>query len=175
MGQNQGEQTMKVFNARHFLRHIGMPTLQQFTEAHPLGKRLNIDWALSPDLLPATVSNAVDQLGTVSQHSALTADEREAIEQDIGLWQDDLQRAYLMSNSLATQEFRSVCADDPLALAALQDLDEREMALWMLTHHDKAFRDVELHLAFLAKTNGRYWKKHRIQSGLCPSKERRQL
>ena len=166
---------MKVFNARHFLRHIGMPTLQYFAEAHPLGKRLSIDWALSPDLLPATLSDAIDQLGAVSQHAALTADEREAIEQDIWLWQDDLQRAYLMSNSLATQEFRSVCADDPMALAVFQDLDEREIALWMLTHRDKGFRDVELHLAFLAKTNGRYWKKHRIQSGLCPSQDRTQL
>jgi hypothetical protein len=40
---------------------------------------------------------------------------------------------------------------------------------------DKAFRDVELHLAFQAKTNGKYWKKHRIQCGLDPCRDRAQL
>lgn len=37
------------------------------------------------------------------------------------------------------------------------------------------FRDVELHLAFLAKTNGKYWKKFRIEAGLDLTKERVKL
>ena len=46
---------MKVFNARHFLRHISMPTLKQFTDGHVLGARLNVDWSLPADSLPAGV------------------------------------------------------------------------------------------------------------------------
>lgn len=166
---------MTVFNARHFLNHIGMPTLRQFTESHVLGSRLAIDWRQLPETLATRVSDAVDRMVSLTKTTGAELAEQEVLEQALWLWYDDLHRAHSLSNSLATQEFRSVCADDKLALAAFQDLNEREMALWMLTHRDKAFRDVELHLAFLAKTNGRYWKKHRIQSGLCPSQDRAQL
>jgi len=68
---------------------------------------------------------------------------------------DDLRRAHLMSNGLALAEFRSASELDAKALAAFTDRDEREIALWMLAMRDKAFRDVELHLAFQAKTNGK--------------------
>ena len=33
---------MSVFNPPHFLRHIGMPTLREFTEAHVLGTHLTV-------------------------------------------------------------------------------------------------------------------------------------
>jgi predicted metal-binding protein len=68
---------------------------------------------------------------------------------------DDLRRAHLMSNGLALAEFRSASQLDAEALAAFTDRDEREIALWMLAMRDKAFRDVELHLAFQVKTNGK--------------------
>lgn len=45
----------------------------------------------------------------------------------------------------------------------------------MLAFRDKIFRDVELHLAFRAKTNGKFWKKHRIQRGLELTHERTRL
>lgn len=91
------------------------------------------------------------------------------------LWHDDLKRAHSMSNAQAVQEFRCICADDPLALAAFDNRTEREIALWMLAFRDKAFRDAELHLAFQAKTNGKFWKKHLIPAGLKLSKDRAQL
>jgi hypothetical protein len=166
---------MKVFNARHFLRHISMPTLKQFTECHVLGARLNVDWSLPADSLPAGVGDAVQDLETRLASPEFDATERPAVEHDLRLWVDDLRRAHLMSNGLALAEFRSACQLDAEALAAFADRDEREIALWMLTMRDKAFRDVELHLAFQAKTNGKYWKKHRIQCGLDPCRDRAQL
>lgn len=55
---------MKVFNARHFLRHISMPTLRQFTDGHVLGARLNLDWSSPADSLPAGVGDSVQDLET---------------------------------------------------------------------------------------------------------------
>lgn len=166
---------MKVFNPRHFLRHIGMPTLRQFTDSHVLGARLTVDWSLPQEALAAAVNEAVQGLETQLTSAGLLHPEREAIGHDLLLWMDDLRRAHLMSNSLAVSEFRSACQTDAEALTALADRDEREIALWMLTYRDKAFRDAELHLAFQAKTNGKFWKKHRIQSGLDPCRDRAQL
>lgn len=42
---------MKVFNARHFLRHVSMPTLRQFTDGHILGARLLVDWTQPAETL----------------------------------------------------------------------------------------------------------------------------
>lgn len=120
---------MKVFNARHFLRHISMPTLKQFTEGHVLGARLNVDWSLPADSLPAGVGDAVQDLETRLASPEFDATERPAIEHDLRLWVDDLRRAHLMSNGLALAEFRSACQLDAEALAAFTDRDEREIAL----------------------------------------------
>ena len=166
---------MKVFNAKHFLRHISMLTLRLFSEGHVLGARLAVNWGLPPEVLPAAVNEAVQALETQLAAPDLDTAQREALENDLHLWVDDLRRAHLMSNGLALAEFRSSCQLDAEALAAFADRDEREIALWMLTMRDKAFRDVELHLAFQAKTNGKYWKKHRIQCGLDPCRDRAQL
>lgn len=166
---------MKVFNARHFLRHVSMPTLREFTEAHILGARLTIDWSQPPESLPTAVSDAVDAIDASLHDPAIDPVQRKGIEQDLWLWHDDLRRAHMMSNGLAIQEFRSACADDPTVEAAFASRDEREIALWMLTNRDKNFRDAELHIAFQAKTNGKYWKKHRIQPGLDPTRDRVQL
>lgn len=39
----------------------------------------------------------------------------------------------------------------------------------MLARHGDVFRDIELHLAFRAKTHGRYWKVHQILPNLVPA------
>ncbi len=166
---------MKIFNARHFLRHLSMPTLQEFTEKHVLGSRLAVDWTQSPDLLPTAVADLVDDIETSLQDKAIDPVDRKAIEQDLWLWHDDLRRAHMMCNGLSIQEFRSACGEDPDIELAFASRDEREIALWMLTNREKTFRDAELHIAFQAKTNGKYWKKHRIQPALNPTHERAQL
>lgn len=152
-----------------------MPTLREFTEAHILGTRLTIDWSQPPESLPTAVSDAVDVIDASLHDSTIDPTQRKGIEQDLWLWHDDLRRAHMMSNGLAIQEFRSTCADDPVVDAAFTSRDEREIALWMLTNRDKNFRDAELHIAFQAKTNGKYWKKHRIQPGLDLTRDRAQL
>ncbi len=164
---------MKVFNAKHFLRHIGMPTLQQFTQHHVLGKHLCIDWSASLDALPGLLCDAVESLEQTARSK--DTEERQRLEQDLMLWFDDLRRAHMMCNELGMSEFRDACAQDPEALEAFAQRDEQEIALWMLTYRDKAFRDVELHMAFQARTNGKFWKKHRIQRGLTISQDRKQL
>lgn len=166
---------MKVFNARHFLRHVSMPTLREFTDGHILGARLLVDWTQPPETLPAAVADAVEALDASLRDPVIDPTERKAIEHDLWLWHDDLRRAHMMSNNLATQEFRSACADDQAVQDAFASRDEREIALWMMANRDKTFRDAELHIAFQAKTNGKYWKKHRIQPGLNPTRDRTQL
>jgi len=166
---------MQVFNARHFLRHIGMPTLQEFTTAHVLGPRLSIDWSRPAATLPAVVADAVDGIALALRDPALAASARRALEQDWWLWHDDLRRAHLMANGLAIQEFRHAGADDALAAAAFAVRDEREIALWMLAHREPTFRAAELHLAFQARANGKYWQQHRILPHLEPTRDRAQL
>lgn len=166
---------MKIFNPRHFLRHISMPTLREFTEAHVLNSRLNIDWEQPPETLPTQLADAVEALDASLPNSDLPAAEREAIGHDIHIWYDDLRRAHMMSNGLAIKEFQMACNGDVEMEAAFDSRDEREKSLWMMAFRDKAFRDAELHIAFQAKTNGKYWKKHRIQPGLDPTRDRAKL
>jgi len=156
---------MLVFNDRHFLRHISMPTLREFTQQHKISPKLNIDWEAAAETLHALVGKELDRLEESLVHGALEVESRKDLEHDLMLWHDDLKRANAMSNAQAVQEFRCICADDPLALAAFDNRTEREIALWMLAFRDKAFRDAELHLAFQAKTNGKFWKKHLIPAG----------
>jgi len=166
---------MKVFNHKHFVRHISMPTLQEFTQAHILAQHLQIDWTCPVDQIPQLVNAAVEIVEVRLAGTELSKSEREPLEHALYLWQDDLRRTHLMSNDYATQEFLTACSDDDQVLQAFASRDEREKALWMMVNRDKAFRDAELHIAFKAKTNGKYWKKHRIQSGLTASSERAHL
>lgn len=166
---------MKIFNPRHFLRHISMPTLREFTEAHMLHARLNIDWKQAPETLPTQLADAVEALDASLPNSDLPTAEREAIGHNIHIWYDDLRRAHMMSNGLAFKEFQVACNGDADVEAAFASRDEREKALWMMAFRDKAFRDAELHIAFQAKTNGKYWKKHRIQPSLDPTRDRAKL
>lgn len=165
---------MSVFNAPHFLRHIGMPTLREFVEEHVLGKYLIIDWQQDEAGLPAAVNDAVEALGERLEHEA-NEQLREDITEALGYWYDDLRRCHLLANELAEQEFRTRCWSDDEARAAFTDRDGREKAMWMFSFRNDAFRQVELHLAFAAKTNGRYWKKHRIDAGIDPLANRAAL
>lgn len=166
---------MQIFNPPHFLRHIGMPTLREFTEAHPLGQHLALDWTGDASALPAMVHEAVETLAAQLPSREMADEERQAIAQRLGHWYDDLRRCHLLSNAHAQQEFLLLCADDEEVLTAFADRDEREQAMWIFTHRPEIFRQVELHLAFLAKTNGKYWKKHRIEAGLNPTADRAAL
>ena len=166
---------MKIFNPAHFLRHISMPTLREFTDAHPLGQSLAIDWSLAQELLPTVVNDAVALLDATMQGAEMTQAERESVEYKLHLWHDDLRRAHLMSNDLSIQEFQTSCAGDREVQEAFASRDAREQSLWMLTFRDTAFRNAEMHIAFQAKSNGKYWKKHRIQTGLDPMQDRIKL
>ena len=159
---------MKIFNPAHFLRHISMPTLREFTDAHPIGQSLSIDWSQAQELLPPLVIEAVALLDASMLAAEMTHAERELIEYNLHLWHDDLRRAHLMSNDLSIQEFQTSCVGDREVQEAFASRDAREQSLWMLTFRDTAFRNAEMHIAFQAKSNGKYWKKHRIQPGLDP-------
>lgn len=158
---------MAIFNPIQFLRHISNPNLRQFTEAHVINISLNIDWSQSTESLPLLLSKAVSVLDESLSTEEFSPENREIIEHSIHVWYDDLRRAHMMSNGLAVKEFLIACNDDPAVHTAFSTRDDREKALWMLAFRDKAFRDAELRIAFLSKTNGKYWKKHRIQPGLA--------
>lgn len=166
---------MKIFSPAHFLRHVSMPTLRDFTQAHPIADRLTIDWDSDPDTLSAKVNSAVEALQASATSDGLPADEVAALAQDLHLWHDDLRRVHLLSNELASNEFHIACAADAQALEAFASRDAREKALWVFHAREQLFRDVELHLAFQAKANGKYWKKHRIEPGLDLTREREKL
>ena len=124
---------MSVFNPPHFLRHIGMPTLREFTEAHVLGPYLTLDWTQDEATLPAMVSQAVEALATELPTREMPPEARKATADALGYWYDDLRRCHLMANSLAVEEFLLTCADDEEVLAAFADRDDREKAMWMFT------------------------------------------
>jgi hypothetical protein len=166
---------MRIFNAPHFLRHISMPTLREFTDGHDFGPNLVIDWTGPEDQLPALVNAAVAAIEASLTDPELTAQARKDIQHNLHLWSDDLRRAHLMSNDLSIKYFQMACAADPEALAAFADRDAREQSLWMLTFRSRAFRDAEMHIAFQANSNGKYWKKHRIQAGLDPTTDQDKL
>jgi len=166
---------LKIFSPAHFLRHVSMPTLREFTDAHPIAPRLTIDWDSPPDTLPAMVNAAIEALHASMGADGMSDEEMSALGQDLHLWHDDLRRVHLLSNELASNEFHVACSADPEALAAFANRDPREQALWVFHARDQLFRDVELHLAFQAKANGKYWKKHRIEAGLDLTKDREKL
>ncbi|WP_231671399.1 glycine hydroxymethyltransferase [Ralstonia pseudosolanacearum] len=166
---------MKVFNARHFLRHIAASSLREFVQAHVLAPRLVVDWFGPADTLSRHSATLLKHWSISLPPPISRSATAKRWSTHLLLWTDDLRRAHLMANGLAVAEFRSACQDDPEALGAFASRDEREIALWMLAFRDKIFRDVELHLAFQAKTDGKFWKKHRIQPGLELTRERARL
>lgn len=163
---------MKIFSHAHFLRHVSMPTLREFTDAHPIAEYLDMDWGGPADLVPIRLNAAIEAL----QHREdLSEAEASEVSHALHLWHDDLRRVHLLSNDLASNEFQVACTQDREAQDAFASRDPRERALWVFHARDQLFRDVELHLAFQAKTNGKYWKKHRIAPGLVLTHERERL
>jgi len=75
---------MSIFNPPHFLRHIGMPTLREFTEAHALGAHLTLDWTLDEVALPAMVSQAVEALATELPTREITTEARTLLREEVG-------------------------------------------------------------------------------------------
>lgn len=166
---------MKVFNPRHFLRHISMPTLREFADAHVLAPRLRIDWTAAEETLPGGVCDAVDRALDGPGRRRYDGRRTQSGRARLVALVERSATSTLMSNDLAIKEFLNACRADPAVVAAFASRDVKERALWMLMHRADAFRDAELHLAFLAKTNGRYWKKYRIQAGLDPTRDRPKL
>ena len=165
---------MKIFTLAHFLRHVSVPRLQAFTQAHPIAEHLRFDWQQSPEAIPGRLNAAVAELLATAKGQS-SEDEAASVCHAVFLWQDDLRRVHLLSNEAAGFEFRVGLSDDPQALATIGQWDTRDQALWVFHERPQLFRDVELHLAFQAKANGRSWKKHRIEPGLCLTADRSQL
>lgn len=166
---------MKVFNDRHFLRHISAEALKEFTQKHVVGSHLNLDWSDTSDSLAARVSDQVHAIEQSLETESMDAEVKKNISFDLYHWHEDLKRAYAMSSAYAVNEFQTICALDAEALSVINSREPKEVALWMLAFRDKAFRDAEHFIAFQAKTNGKYWKKYRIPAGLEPSKDRATL
>lgn len=161
---------MKIFNPDHFLRHIAPAVLQTFAGSHCLGAHLSIDWTLPEPAIYKDVSDAFHALqARLAKDVTLTTVEKIQIEQDLFSWNEDLRRAHITGTAEGAREFARALANDSVALEKLRSMDPREQALWMLSEHGNLFRDIELHLAFRAKTHGRYWKVHQILPNLIPS------
>lgn len=161
---------MKIFNARHFLHHIAPSILEMFANAHRLGRHLSVDWRLPEPTLHTALADAVQSLQTqLLEDVTLSTHHKIQLEHDLFSWHEDLRRAHLTCTEEGTREFALALADNESALATLHSLTPADQALWMLTHHESLFRDVELHLAFRAKTHGRYWKVHQILPNLLPN------
>lgn len=166
---------MKVFNPRYFLRHISPIALREYAGVHVLFPRLKMAKDTPDNAYVTTLADTVEAMDESLKNSDLPPDELKAIGHDLNLWYDDLRRTHMMSSGLAIIEFRALCPNDAKMEQIFAVRDDKEKALWMLAFRDKAFRDAELHIAFHAKSNGKYWKKHRIQPGLDPTRDRAKL
>lgn len=167
---------MKIFNPRHFLRHIAPTVLQDFVQSHPLGAHLSVDWTLSEAKLANALIDAVENLqAQLLEDIALTTAEKVALEEDLFRWNEDLRRAHITGTEAGAREFSLALAHDAAAQEHLQGMDPREQALWMLAHHEQVFRDIELRLAFRAKTHGRTWKPSQILPDLVPHLDQESL
>lgn len=167
---------MKIFNPRHFLRHIAPIVLQDFVQSHPLGAHLAVDWALPEKALVNALMAAIENLqARLLEDITLTTDQKVVLEENLFRWNEDLRRAHITGTEAGAREFALALARDPVAQEHLQDLDPREQALWMLAHHEQSFRDIELHLAFRAKTHGRSWKPNQILPNLVPHLDQESL
>ena len=134
-----------------------------------------MDWESPADTLPTKVNAAIEALQASLREGGLSEEEAAAMGRDVDLWYDDLRRVHLLANEMASHEFHAACAADADALEAFAERDFREQAMWVFHAREQLFRDVELHLAFQSKANGKYWKKHRIEAGLDLTKERDSL
>ena len=127
---------------------------------------IDIDWSGTNAEIQYRVGEAVALKESELSDAGLPSRDRQSLENDLEQWRTDLRRAHVMSSGAAVKLLSMAISDDPVALEAFSIRNASEKALWMLTSHSRAFRDTELHVAFQAKSNGKHWKKFRIQPGL---------
>ena len=97
---------MKIFNPRHFLRHIAPTVLQDFVQSHPLGAHLSVDWTLPEPKLATALTDAVENLqAQLLEDIALTTAKKVALEEDLFRWNEDLRRAHITGTEAGAREF----------------------------------------------------------------------
>ncbi len=117
---------MKIFNPRHFLRHIASTVLQDFVQAHPLGAHLSVDWRSPEAKLGNALIDAVEELqAQMLENIALTTAEKVAIEEDLFRWNEDLRRAHITGTETGAREFSLALTHDAAAQEHLQGMDPR--------------------------------------------------
>ena len=120
---------MKIFNPRHFLRHIAAAVLQDFVQAHPLGVHLSVDWTLPEAKLAHALIDAVENLqAQLLEEIALTTAEKVTLEENLFRWNEDLRRAHITGTETGAREFALALAQDAAAQEHLHGMDAREQA-----------------------------------------------
>jgi hypothetical protein len=157
---------MKIFNCAQFLRNLSIPALKFYVVQHELFPDLGIDWSQPEKNIPKAICGEMLRLEAVQADELTPSDRKQSITSGLARWQDDLKRTFCMANDSGINEFRHALASDPEASEIFERGSPEDIALWVLISRPKVFRDAELHLAFQAKTNGKYWKQHLIPKGL---------
>lgn len=163
---------MKIFNARHLLRHVSEVILKGFMEARGYADHFQVDWSLKEGALAEALGQAVEDFNTEED---LEPDVRASRNEILANWHHELRRTFQMAHGTGTRAFLNACNNDESVLLAFKDLNDHEKALWMLTHREDAFRAAELEIAFRAKSNGKFWKKHSIPAGMTIPRSRTEL
>ncbi|MGV1045322.1 MAG: glycine hydroxymethyltransferase [Limnohabitans sp.] len=125
-----------------------------------------IDWSQPEKNIPKALFSDIRRLEAVQADELTSLEKKQSITLGLVRWQDDLKRTFCMANDSAINEFRHALACDPEATVVFGAGSPEDIALWVLVYREKVFRDAELHLAFQAKTHGKYWKQHLIPKGL---------
>lgn len=157
---------MKIFNCAQFVRNLSIPTLKFYVAQHQLCPDLMIDWSQPEKNIPKALCSDIRRLEAVQADELTSLEKKQSITLGLVRWQDDLKRTFCMANDSAINEFRHALACDPEATVVFGAGSPEDIALWVLVYREKVFRDAELHLAFQAKTHGKYWKQHLIPKGL---------
>lgn len=163
---------MKIFNARHVLRHVADAILKAFMDARGYSGHFPVDWSLKEGALAEALGQAVEDFDAEAD---LEPEVRAGRNEILANWHHDLRRAFQMAHGPGTRAFLNACNNDDSVLQAFLDLNDHEKALWMLTYREDNFRAAELEIAFRAKSNGKFWKKHRIPTGMAIPRSRSEL
>jgi hypothetical protein len=107
---------MKIFNPRHFLRHIAPTVLEDFVQSHPLSPHLAVDWALPENALVNALMAAIENLqASLLEDITLTTDQKVGLEENLFRWNEDLRRAHITGTKAGGREFVLAMARDPVA------------------------------------------------------------
>ena len=163
---------MKIFNARHLLRHVSKAVLQDFMAERGYAEHFQVDWDLEEAPLAEALGTAVESFDTEEGLDAATRASRDEV---LANWHHDLLRTFQMAHGPGTRAFLNACNNDDAVVEVFLDRNDHEKALWMLAHHEDTFRAAELEVAFRARSNGKFWKKHRIPKDLVIPRSRTEL